>query len=89
MLARDRFLRWRSREDLDQFVVDVQAIAELVDDPTDTPPVTRDRNDDYLVALARAVHADAICSGDGDLAAVAEIQVSTPAGLIRRFIEHD
>lgn len=64
VLAREHFLRWRSRQDLDQFLVDISAIA-------------------------RAAEADAICSGDGDLADVAGIEVLAPAALLRRFIEHD
>jgi predicted nucleic acid-binding protein len=38
-----------------------------VADPTDQPATTRDRKDDYLVALARNEGVDAIVSGDHDL----------------------
>lgn len=89
VLTRERFLRWRTREQLDQFYAEVCAVAEITDDPAETPPETRDPKDDYLVALARAAHADAICSGDGDLADVAGIEVLTPAQLLPRLIEHD
>jgi predicted nucleic acid-binding protein len=89
VLAREKFLRWGDRAQFDRFLADVRGLADMAGDPTDVPAVTRDRNDDYLVALARAAHADAICSGDGDLTAVAEIEVLTPAELLARFIEHD
>lgn len=89
VLARDKFLRWGTREQFDRFQAHVRGLVEIVDDPTDVPAVTSDRNDDYLIALAREVHADAICSGDRDLADVVQIQVLTPAELLRRFIEHD
>jgi putative PIN family toxin of toxin-antitoxin system len=36
-------------------------------DPVEPPAVLRDPNDDYLVALARNTHAEAIVSGDRDL----------------------
>lgn len=89
VLAREHFVRWRSREDLDQFLVDISAIVELMDDPADAPRETRDPKDDYLAALARAAEADAICSGDGDLADVAGVEVLAPVALLRRFTEHD
>lgn len=54
VLARERFLRWRSRDQLDRFVADLRALADIVDDPTDVPSVTRDPDDDYLVALAES-----------------------------------
>lgn len=82
VLARDRFLRWRTRQQLDRFVDDVRALAEPLPDPVDVPVVTRDRGDDYLVALVRMSGADALCSGDADLLAVTDIVVRTPAALI-------
>lgn len=49
--------------------------------PESVEETTRDRNDDYLVALARAANADLIISGDRDLTEWAEQQppVVTPA----------
>lgn len=41
--------------------------ATIVEDPDPAPPLTRDPGDDYLVALARREHAEAIVSGDLDL----------------------
>jgi uncharacterized protein len=85
VLHRERFLRWRSREQLDRFVADIRALAEVLDDPADVPPATRDPGDDYLVALARGAGASAICSGDDDLAEVDDVLVLSPAELVRRL----
>jgi putative PIN family toxin of toxin-antitoxin system len=43
------------------------ALAMIAPDPVDPPRVLRDPSDDYLVALARAVNAEAIVTGDRDL----------------------
>lgn len=85
VLARERFLRWRSREELDRFVADLRVLAHQAADPTDVPNVTRDPNDDYLVALFRAEYADVLCSGDGDLTAVVDLDVLTPRELLDRI----
>jgi hypothetical protein len=42
-------------------------LADLVDDPDHRPAVTRDPDDDYLVALAEAARVDALVAGDKDL----------------------
>jgi uncharacterized protein len=39
----------------------------MLPDPDAPPPVLRDPDDDYIVALARAANADAIVTGDKDL----------------------
>ncbi len=46
----------------------VRELAQVVDDPpTDGTPITDDPDDDFLVALAEAVGADALVSGDPHL----------------------
>lgn len=67
VLARERFLRWRTREQLDRYATDLRTMAHQVSDPVDVPSVTRDPGDDYLVALTALVRADVLCSGDADL----------------------
>jgi uncharacterized protein len=85
-LARDRFLRWRTREQLDRFVADISVLANRLPDPVDVPAVSRDPDDDYLVALFRAAKADVVCSGDGDLAAVDGLEVLSPRDLLTRLM---
>jgi uncharacterized protein len=84
-LGRDRFLRWRTREQLDRFVADIVALADHTDDPDFVAAVTRDPNDDYLVALA-VNSAAVICTGDSDLHdPELQVEVLTPADLVARF----
>jgi putative PIN family toxin of toxin-antitoxin system len=82
VLSRDKFLHWRTREELDRFVDDIVLLAEPASDPVDVPAVSRDPNDDYLVALADEADADALCSGDRDLRDIAGVVVRTPAELV-------
>jgi uncharacterized protein len=67
VLLRDKFRQYASVGDVDAFVVRLLARSDLVDDPQQVQPVTRDPDDDYLVALARAQQNAAIVSGDQDL----------------------
>lgn len=64
-------------EEIAEAVSIVRDAGIMLPDPTDPPAVLRDPTDDYLVALARGSHADAIVSSDGDLLDHAEL--SPPA----------
>jgi putative PIN family toxin of toxin-antitoxin system len=48
------------------FLADVRSTARIEPDP-EVEPVSRDSDDDYLVALARVVSADHLVTGDADL----------------------
>jgi uncharacterized protein len=87
VLARPRFERWRSRGELDEFVMAVGRVALGVPDPEQIPQVLRDPNDDYLVALARSADCSSLCSRDHDLldASLADVDVLSPAELLRRL----
>lgn len=87
VLARDKFLRWRTREELDRFVANIELLVEPAADPVDVPAVSRDPNDDYLVALADECGADVLCSGDLDLQDVIGTVVRTPAELVREVLD--
>jgi uncharacterized protein len=54
-------------DDLAEVVAGVREAAIERRNPSDVEPVLRDPNDDYLVALAREVDAEAIVTGDHDL----------------------
>jgi putative PIN family toxin of toxin-antitoxin system len=86
VLARDKFLRWRTREELDRFVTDIEGLVEPAADPVDVSVVSRDPNDDYLVALVAETGADVLCSGDRDLRDVPGVVVRTPAELVRAVL---
>lgn len=53
VLARDRFRRWVAVERAREYVASIRGRAELIDDPEAVPRVSRDPDDDHLVALAR------------------------------------
>jgi uncharacterized protein len=64
VLRRPKFAAYFDERTAREFVERIRRHAMIVDDPIDQPAVTRDRKDDYLVALARSEHVDAIVSGD-------------------------
>ena len=67
VLLRDRFRRYVTIAEVRELVADLAAVATVLRDRPDPVAVTRDPNDDYLVALAVAAQADALISGDRDL----------------------
>jgi uncharacterized protein len=67
VLHRPRFRRWVSTATATDFVDGLAQDANVIDDPPATPGVTPDPDDDYLIALARAAHADYLVSGDRHL----------------------
>ncbi|MHB1537563.1 MAG: putative toxin-antitoxin system toxin component, PIN family [Solirubrobacteraceae bacterium] len=67
VLRRPRLRRWISLALADEFIEGLAQDATLAPDPPALPGVSRDPDDDYLVALARATDADHLISGDSDL----------------------
>jgi putative PIN family toxin of toxin-antitoxin system len=67
VLHRPRLRRWISLELADAFVDGLAQDATTIADPPALPGVSRDPDDDYLIALARATQADYLISGDRDL----------------------
>lgn len=67
VLGRPRLRKRISANDAAAFVAVISALPDQVVDPTAIPQTTRDADDDYLVALARANEAVWIVTGDDDL----------------------
>lgn len=67
VLARDKFRHWVSIDEAHAFVEELTVRAQISKDRSDPPRASRDRSDDYLVALARDARA-MLVSGDPDLA---------------------
>ena len=63
---RRQALEERARRD-DPQIGQLELEQIVVADPADPPWVSRDRRDDYLVALAHAAGAPVLVSGDDDL----------------------
>jgi uncharacterized protein len=59
----------------ERFLVDVQGAATIEPDPV-VVSVSRDPKDDYLVALAGAIDADHLVTGDADLLDIVEPPVT-------------
>jgi putative PIN family toxin of toxin-antitoxin system len=67
VLDRRRLRKRISADDARAFVATISLLANQVPDPSHIAVVTRDGDDDYLVALAREHDALWIVTGDNDL----------------------
>lgn len=81
VMAREKFRRYVSLDEAEEYVRTIQRGATLAADPPDPPPVTPDPGDDYLLALARAAKAHFLVSGDPHLT---ELTDTTPPVLTPR-----
>ncbi|HUP71354.1 MAG TPA: putative toxin-antitoxin system toxin component, PIN family [Acidimicrobiales bacterium] len=88
VLARPKFRRYATVEEVEAFVAEVARYGVSLPDPADPAPVSRDPNDDYLVALARSAAARAVVSGDRDLTEMADADppVLTPAASVAQLL---
>ena len=86
VLSRPKFARWASDGRGAAYVAALGARSEHHPDPDEQPPVVRDSDDDYLVALMRATEVDLLVSLDNDLldAELADIAVVDPAVFVGR-----
>jgi putative PIN family toxin of toxin-antitoxin system len=67
VLARPKFALQTADGRAEAYIAALACDSIQVADPPDPAAVSPDRGDDYLIALARAAHADVIVSGDGHL----------------------
>jgi putative PIN family toxin of toxin-antitoxin system len=69
IIARPKFqpVLARSQTDPDQLLSELYRLAELIEPPPLRTPVSRDPDDDAVLALATAARSDLIISGDADL----------------------
>jgi putative PIN family toxin of toxin-antitoxin system len=70
VLHRPKFRRWLTIDEAQGAVETLMATAEYHPDPAHVPSRCRDPKDDYLIALTIDAAADALVSGDNDLAAL-------------------
>lgn len=71
VLRRPRFRSYVSVADVDDYVDGLRRLATVLADPSPTPCVAPDPNDDYLVALAQAAKVHYLVSGDTHLTRLA------------------
>lgn len=84
VLARPKLREYVGQDQATEYVERIRRHATIAEDPDPAPVVTRDPADDYIVALARHEHADAIISVDLDLldAGLEDLAVWTPRQLV-------
>lgn len=84
VLRREKFRTWLELDEVTAYLDEFERLAEAVDDPSEVPTVGPDPDDDYLIALARTTHADAVVSGDTDLTGLAltDLPTLTPRELL-------
>lgn len=83
-LRRDRFRTRIAFDDIDEMLTELRRSTQVRADPNSVPPVSRDPNDDYLIALAQDADADALVSGDRDLTDLVSppVRILTPRMLL-------
>jgi putative PIN family toxin of toxin-antitoxin system len=67
VLRREKLQAFLTLEHAERLVDALARGAVVAADPAEPPRVSRDRGDDYLVALARGARAHVLVSGDADL----------------------
>lgn len=67
LTTRPRLRKWISLEHATLVVSTIEILVDLVDDPAEVRPDTRDANDDYLIALSLEHEVAVVISGDNDL----------------------
>lgn len=84
VLRREKFRTWLELDEVTAYLDEFERLAEAVEDPPEAPTVSPDPDDDYLIALARTTHADAVVSGDTDLTGLAltDLPTLTPRQLL-------
>jgi putative PIN family toxin of toxin-antitoxin system len=85
VLRRAKFRAYLSLAEVDDYVELLRSESIVVGDPPPLgEPATKDPQDEYLVALARAARADALVSGDPHLTALrGSLPVLTPAEFLK------
>ena len=81
LVSRPRLRKWISLDDAKRYVEMLQMHFNFVPDPAFIIPLSRDSDDDYILALAQYERADYVISGDKDLLVLRlpEFSILTPA----------
>lgn len=84
VLLRPKFRGWIDADDAVRFIEVVRLTAIMVEDPEDIEAISRDPDDDYLIALARSSGAHIVVSGDRDLTSFRDLAppVVTPRAFL-------
>jgi putative PIN family toxin of toxin-antitoxin system len=76
VIGRSKFEAILARTDRskERVLAELRQLAEIIDPPPLAVPVCRDPDDDHVLALASAAHANVIISGDDDLLSLGAYQ---------------
>jgi len=85
VLRREKFRRYLTIDEVEQYVAGLASQAETHANPEQVTPIARNPSDDYLIALAREAEADAIVSGDADLLVLEHLEL--PIVSPSRFVD--
>jgi putative PIN family toxin of toxin-antitoxin system len=86
-LGYEKLRPYVSAEDANDYVRSIVQSSVVVEDPGNVRRAVRDPDDDFLVALARAVGAHALISGDRDLLVLElpDLHVLSPRAFLERL----
>lgn len=73
VLRYPKLQRYYSEETGTRFVALIAALSEVVELPESVPPISRDPDDDWVIACAVVGQADVIVSGDRDLLTLEQV----------------
>jgi putative PIN family toxin of toxin-antitoxin system len=76
LISRPRLRKWIAVNDAESYLEMLQMRFDLVQNPHHIIPISRDRNDDFILALARREQANYIVSGDKDLLVLQHLEIS-------------
>jgi len=84
VLRRPKFGDFVTPDEVEEFVDVIRRGAITVENPVIAAAVSRDPDDDYLIALAQATNVDHLVSGDKDLTSLATVvpRVLSPAAFL-------
>ena len=84
LIGRPRLRKWIAVNDAENYLEMLQMRFDFVQNPHHIIPISRDRNDDFILALARREKANYIVSGDKDLLVLQHLEISivSPAEFI-------
>jgi uncharacterized protein len=85
LVSRPRLRKWIAISDAERYLEMIHSRFDFVQNPQHIIPISRDSNDDFILALARQEYVDHIVSGDKDLLVLQDLGISivSPAEFIK------
>jgi putative PIN family toxin of toxin-antitoxin system len=88
VLARPKFRPYATLDQVRRYAESLRRECWIVEDPPEPKALSKDRGDDYLIALALAAEANVLVSGDKHLTALTHtVPVVSPREFLERLPE--